>query len=120
MRKLVCCSILAFVLSGCGHADAATPDSSNDFDCAVTAGYFLNAAKLSGAPERQQHALWGVNQWYSAKWHDGKASPDEINAALAMMKTINNDPRKYTSVLSSCTERATEDRRFSKFADLMK
>lgn len=120
MRKSVWCCVLALVVSGCGHADAATPDASKDFDCAVTAGYFLDAAKISGAPEQQQHALYVVNQWYAAKWHHGTASPDDINAGLAMMKTIDRDPRKYSSVLSSCTERATEDPRFSKFADLLK
>jgi hypothetical protein len=120
MRKLVYCSILACVLTGCSRAHAATPDSSKDFDCAVTAGYFLNAAKLSGAPEQQQQAIYVVNQWFAAQWHEGKASSDEINAGLAMMKTIDQDPRKYSSVLTNCTDRANKDPRFSRFVDLMR
>jgi hypothetical protein len=123
MRIQVTSLILVLALAGCAKAGAATVDPNDDFDCAVTSGFFLDAAKASGAPDQQQHALYVVNGWYAAKWHaeHPAASDDESHAAaFSKFKLIQADPMKYNTVLQACTERAADDPKFNRFADLIR
>jgi hypothetical protein len=110
-------------LAGCAKAGAATVDPNDDFDCAVTTGFFMDAAKVSEAPEVQQHALYVVNGWFAAKWraeHPSASAEESHAAASSIFKVIQADPMKYTTVLQACTERATGDPKFDRFAKLVR
>lgn len=120
MLKSLSALVVVLLVTGCGRNGG--PNASNDFDCAVTAASYLDAAKSSGAPAEQQHALYVLNQWYAARWSDQNPgeSSKAASAGAPLVEAISRDPQKYGEVLKTCGDRANEDPRFAKFADLMK
>jgi len=115
--------ILAMALAGCAKANAATVDPNNDFDCGVTTGFFREVARMKGdTPDDNRQKLYVLYGWYAAKWnhdHPGGKTAELRQHEIAMVTAMGKDPHAYRDAgqaLISCTDRATADPKFDRFA----
>src|SRR4051812_19212978 len=108
IRATMLISVLA--LAGCARASAATVDPNDDFDCAATAGFFREVAKLQNdAPDKARQVLFIPYLWYGAKWdHDHPAGKDAelLNHKTAMVTAMGKDALSYREPLKACAARA--------------
>ena len=120
MRNLLAVAVL-IGLSACGPANAVPVDAKNNIHCSVLAFYFHGLAKHDGAPNKQIHAMKGLQDWYAIKmrsdvggrYFDPAVMQSEVGPILA---TIKADPFSMRDEVVACADRAAADPAFNDFS----
>ena len=119
LRAILRCSALVAILAGCSAASATPLDPGNDFHCLGVALGFEGLARAHNAPADQQHATKVVADWYWARnsAHVEARGEEAITAEMAaLVPVIDADFPAAQKVMTACTERATRDPAFNRFA----
>jgi hypothetical protein len=119
--RLTAVTIACVLLSGCGRANAAAIDPTDDIHCSVLAFYFHGFAEHHGFPAKQQKAAKGVHDWYAAKMRlvakerwGGMAGFEK--EAGPLLETVKADPLAMRDEMVACTKRAAADPAFNEHA----